>query len=183
MVTFENLQVDQYVDDILKSTPKTVDQVMIEPNGNWYQTLGTDVTSGKTNGKAQSSSGDDDLIEIQDLPEIAKVKREATADGSFLKTPPMNSMEQPNSSGLLPPPGSNKRSSGAVVDLTLSSDEDEEPVRPAKRHLSHRPSNILPSLAGSDNAPPVNGLALNGYPPNSLPPMPMDYGTQPWDPL
>ena len=184
VVTFENLQVDQYVDDILKSTPKSVDQVTIEPNGNWSQTSGTNVTPRQSNGRAQSNDSDDDLIEIQDPPQIANVKREATAEGNFLRTPPITSREQSNSSGVLPPTGSNKRSSEVIVDLTLSSDEDEEPVRPAKRHLSHRPSNTLPPLPGLETVSPgINGVAQNGYLPNPLPPMSMDYGSRPWEPL
>ena len=184
IVTFENLQIDQYVDDILKSTPKSVDQVTIEPNGDWSQTSGTTITPRQNDGRAQSSDGEDDLIEIQDPPQIANLKREDIAEGNFLRASPITSREQSNSSGVVPSAGSNKRSSEAVVDLTLSSDEDEEPVRPAKRHLSHRPSTTLPPFPGLEIMPPeINGLAQNGYPPNSLPPMSMDYGSRPWDSL
>lgn len=183
MVTFENLQVDQYVDEILKSTPKSVDQVTIEPNGKWSQTTLPNPTLSKNDGRAPSSDGEDDLIEIRDPPQVANVKREATTEGSILKTPPISSREQSITSLGLPPPTGNKRSSGAVVDLTLSSDEDEEPTRPTKRHMTHRPSNTLPPLAGLENVPPrMDGLVQEGYPSNPFPPLPSGYGSRPWGP-
>ena len=182
MVTFENLQVDQYVDDILKSTPKSVDQVTIEPNGKWSQTSLTTSAPKQSNGRAHSSDGEDDLIEIRDPPQVANVKRETTIEGSILRTPPVSSREQSTSSGL-PPPTGNKRPSGAVVDLTLSSDEDEEPVRPAKRQLTHRPSNTLPPLPGLENMQPrMNGVVQDGFPPNPFPPMPNGFGSRTWGP-
>ena len=183
MVNFENLQVDQYVDDILKSTPKSTDQVTIEPNGEWSQTSLPSSGPKKNDGRASSSDGEDDLVEIRDHPQIANVKREATTEGNTLRTPPISSREQSITSSGLPPPTGSKRSSGAVVDLTLSSDEDEEPMRPAKRQLTHRPSNTLPPIAGLENMPPqINGLILEGYPSNPFPPMPNGYGSRPWGP-
>lgn len=182
MVTFENLQLDQYVDDILKSTPKSVDQVTIEPNGKWSQTSLSTSAPLKNGGTARSSDGEDDLIEIRDPPQVAYVKREATTEGSVLRTPPISSREQSITSLALPPPGS-KRSSGAVVDLTLSSDEDDEPLRPSKRQLTHRPSNTLPPIPGLDNVlPRMNELASEGYSSNPFPTLPQNYVSRSWGP-
>ncbi len=52
---------------------------------------------------------------------------------------------------------SNKRPAGQVVDLTLSSDEDDDPPRAAKIHKS---SNNLPKLPGIESVP----LRPNGAP-------------------
>lgn len=181
VVTFENLQLDQYVDDILKSTPRSVDQVTIEPNGKWSQTSASNLAPQEPHERASSSDGEDDLIEIRDPPQLASVKREATTEGSILRTPPVSSREQSTTSSGIQPATGNKRSSGAVVDLTLSS--DEEPMRPTKRQLTHRPSNTLPPLPGMENVPPrVNGLIPEGYPPNPFPPMPTGYGSRQWGP-
>ena len=181
MVTFENLQVDQYVDDILKSTPKSVDQVTIEPNGKWSQTSLQASAQINNSGSTRSSDGEDDLVELRDPPQVANVKREAITEGSVLRTPPISSREQSITSSGLPPPMGTKRSSGAVVDLTLSSDEDDEPSRPSKRQLTHRPSNALPPLRNLENVPPgLNELVQEGYSSNPFPPMSNGYGSRPW---
>lgn len=183
IVTFENLQVDQYVEDILKSTPKSIDQVTIEPDGRWSQTPASNPALRNSTGRAQSSGDEDDLIEIQDLPQVTNVKREATIEGNILRTPPISSREQSNSSGLPPPSSNKKRSSEAVVDLTISSDDDDEPVRPPKRPLTHRPSITLPPLPGLEDVHSrTNGVARDGYLPTHFPPMPNGYGTRPWGP-
>ena len=184
IVNFEHLQVDQYVDDILKSTPRSVDQVTIEPDGKWSHTAGNKVNPRHTNDRAESSDDEDDLIEIQDLPRVPNIKREATGGHSILKTPTAISREQSSSSGVPPSMDNNKRSSSAIVDLTLSSDEDDEPVRPTKRQLTHRPSDTLLSLPGLENiAPRTNGEVQSRWPENTLPPLPTEYGSHRWAPL
>lgn len=185
IVTFEHLQVDQYVDDILKSTPRSVDQVTIEPDGNWHQTSGMKVAPRSSNEKAESSNDEDDLIEIQEPPGLTNVKREAIGEHDLLQTPTgTTSREQSSLSGVQPTISNNKRSSDAVVDLTLSSDEDDEPVRPAKRQLTHRPSDNLLSLPGLENvASRTNGEIQNNWSENTLPPISLDYGSHPWDPI
>ena len=160
-----------------------MDQVTIEPNGKWSRTSGLTPAPSKSNGRAKSSDGEDDLIEIRDMPQVANVKREATSEGSVLRTPPISSREQSTSSGVPPPPSSNKRSSGQVVDLTLSSDEDEEPIRPAKRQLTHRLSNTLPPIPALENIlPTTNGVANEtSYPANPFPTS-NNYGSRSWGP-
>lgn len=184
IVTFEHLQVDQYVDDILKSTPRSVDQVTIEPDGSWSQTASVKAAPRQSNDKAESSNEEDDLIEIEDVPRISNVKREAFSEHSLLKTPSSTSREHSTASGVQPAISNNKRSSEAIVDLTLSSDEDDEPVRPTKRQLTHRPSDALLPLPGLENiAPRTNGEARNSWPNNTLPPITMEFGSHPWNSL
>ena len=142
----------RYVDDILKSTPKSIDQVVIEPDGKWAQTTGSAPSPPRTNGRT-SSDGEDDLVEIQDMPRLAPVKKEVTNEPGLMRTPPISSREQSFSSAAAPIPASSKRSSGPIVDLTLSSDEEDEPPRPAKRQMTHRPSSGLPRLSSIDSIP------------------------------
>ncbi len=169
-VLFDHLQVDQYVEfllanylqlanviaryvlDILKSTPKSVDQVTIEPNGHWSQTAGNDPSPPRTSNDHASSDGDEDLVEIQDMPRVASVKSEATREPGLMRTPPISSREQ-SSSSAPPPTSNNKRPVSQVVDLTLSSDEDEEPPRAAKRQVTHKSSSALPRFPGLENVP------------------------------
>ena len=111
------------------------------------------------------------------MPRLASVKSETVREPGLLRTPPVSSREQSISSA--PPPqtmsSSNKRSAGQIVDLTISSDEDDEPPRAAK---IQRSSNNFPR--GVENMP----LRPNGAPRQHLPhPLgtpshqPRDYGS------
>ena len=92
------------------------------------------------------------------MPRLAPVKKEATHEPGLMRTPPISSREQSFSSAAAPIPSGTKRSSGPIVDLTLSSDEEDEPPRPAKRPMTHRPSSGLSRLSSIDNMP----VRLNG---------------------
>lgn len=97
-------------------------------------------------------------MEIRDLPRLASVKTEVSREPGLIRTPPISSREQSTSSAPLPP-SSNKRSAGQVVDLTLSSDEDEDPPRgPKRQQLIHKSSDGLARLPSLDNVP----LRMNG---------------------
>ena len=149
--------ISRYVADILKSTPKSVDQVTIEPNGTWSQTTGSSPSPRTSNGRT-SNDGEEDLVEIRDLPRLASVKLEVSRESGFMRTPPISSREQSTSSAPLPP-SSIKRSAGQVVDLTLSSDEDDDPPRgPKRQQLVHKSSSSLARLPGLEKVP----LRTNG---------------------
>ena len=154
-VHFEALTVDQYVNDILNQTPKSVDQVIIEPTGEWYQASDNDSPS-RSNGN-HASSDDEDLVEIKDMPRVAAVKSEAT--GPLMRTPPTSSREQSISSGA-PPSTGDKRSRGNIIDLTFSSDEDDQPPRAPKRQSTNTSSATLSCFPSSDNVRPrINGAS------------------------
>lgn len=147
----------RYVDDILRSTPTSIDQVTVEPNGKWLQTTGNPSPPRTSNGRT-SSDGEEDLVEIRDIPRLASVKSEVNREPGLMRTPPISSREQSTSSAQPPAPtAGNKRTAGQVVDLTLSSDEDEERPRAAKMH---RPSNNLPKLSSMEDM----ALRPNGAP-------------------
>ena len=146
IVNFEALTIDKYVDEILRRTPKSVDQVIIEPTGEWSQTSDID-SSSRPNGN-HASSDDEDLVEIKDMPRVAAVKSEAT--GSFMRTPPTSSREQ-SASSAAPPSTGDKRPRGQVIDLTFSSDEDDPPPRAPKRQSANPSSTTLSSFPSSEN--------------------------------
>ena len=149
----------RYVDNILKSTPRSVDQITIEPNGQWSQTSqacgSVSSPSRGVNGRS-SSDVEEELVELDDVPRLASAKSEATREPSMTRTPTAfsrNSFVSP-----APPQGSsssNKRSAGQVVDLTLSSDEEDSPPRPTKHH---RTSGDPPRSSYAENIP----LRTNG---------------------
>ena len=157
----------RYVDDILKSTPKTIDQVTIEPNGKWCQTSGSDPPP-RTAKKQRSCNDDEDLIEIDNMPRLASVKSEATHEYGSIRTPPTSSREA--SSPLAQPLSKHnkKRPAGQVVDLTLSSDEDDESPRGSKRQVKHKSSIGLSKFTGSENMP-LRPNVLNGEVPRQHP--------------
>ncbi len=158
-VNFEALTVDHYVNDILNQTPKSVDQVVIEPTGEWSQTSDGN-SSLKPNGN-RASSDDEDLVEIKDMPRVAAVKSEATS--LSIRTPPTSSREQSTSSAA-PPSTGDKRARGQVIDLTFSSDEDDEPPRAPKRQSTNTSSATLSSFPSSENIRPRPNGASTGNP-------------------
>lgn len=133
--------------DILKNTSKSVDQVTIQPDGKW-ELHGKTEPVRRPNGFA--SDEDDDLIEI-------------TESGSSVKasTPrpystPLSGLGQ-SQTQTPAPVSTNKRPIAAVIDLTSSGDEDDQPlVRAPKRQFSGYP----------EPSPTVfkPGLPPNGYP-------------------
>lgn len=119
--------------DILAKTSRRTDQVTIEPNGVWSN---NEKSASPLNGGPYSS--DDDLIEIKDS-RVTALKNPGTPVLSMRSMGTPTSVSREVSASLPGPPRlstSAKRPASAVIDLTLSDDEDEEPVRPAKRQFT-----------------------------------------------
>jgi len=118
----------RYARQILAETSESIEQVTIEPNGEWA------VPGAKkeaTPNHAASFVDDDDLV----ISEVTKTAGRSTTAGSMpstasphLATP--TSVASRDTSAV--PRSSNKRPAPEVIDLTLSDDEDEPP-RPVKR--------------------------------------------------
>ncbi|KAJ6145193.1 hypothetical protein N7470_009088 [Penicillium chermesinum] len=127
--SFESLQVDQYVDDILKATPSGVDQVVVEPNGIWSAPDPDPVKLG--GGTPDTEEGDDDLVEISE-PGMVPVKQEALPSSLLLERTPAQSREAstPTSAARF---SSKKRPVAQVIDLTGSDEEDESPAPPREK--------------------------------------------------
>ncbi|KKZ64984.1 hypothetical protein EMCG_09110 [[Emmonsia] crescens] len=139
--SFEALQIDQYVDNILKSTPSSLDQVTVDPDGKWHITRDDDNTMPGGNPSPSTDNGDDDLIEIQDSHVVTLKQEPSTTPMALQSTLSAQSRELPSIQSASRPTPSNKRPVSQVIDLTISDDEDEEPPRPAKRpHIQPSPS-------------------------------------------
>lgn len=120
---------DRYFKEILTSTPRNVDQVVIEPDGSWHspEEPGTATLGGVT----PATDDEDDVIEIKE-PGAASVKREPVPLSLLgLQQTPAQSREASTTSSAAPFSG-RKRPAAEVIDLTLS-DDDDSPARPARR--------------------------------------------------
>ncbi|KAK2628582.1 hypothetical protein QTJ16_001685 [Diplocarpon rosae] len=145
---FNSLAVDDYVRDILKNTSKSIDQVIIQPDGKWElndkKKEKVPAQSSQTNGVASDS--DDDLIEI-------------TKEGDSLRTsaPQPSNLQHGISSHQSREQSSARESTGstcgkrpisAVIDLTSSGDEDDTPIsRLPKRQFNSN------GYGGTENIP------------------------------
>lgn len=188
-IVYESLNVDQYVQDILQKTNSSTEQVTIEPDGSWHPVVQGDETTNRGKSQVRASydnDSDDDIIEIQDS-RMDKIKHEAvsTTPGIAQQTPPMSSREPSMAASTSARPN-NKRTS-AVIDLTLS--DDDEPPRPAKRmHTSQNTSSSyntptsLPEGRFTDLGYRQSSSLGSGYTngrPDTLPPIqagPLDAG-------
>ncbi|KAL8651884.1 MAG: hypothetical protein Q9226_004509 [Calogaya cf. arnoldii] len=159
-VSFEALEVDLYVDDILKSTPKSIDQVTVEPDGKWSR---ISEQAPPPRPGHDDSSDDEDLVEIKDPPRVTAVKNEMTNGAFSMRTPPTSSREQSTTSSVPPPSIGTKRSVSAVIDLT--SDDDEEENRRSSKKPATPAYLTTPTYASSGNGraqPTRDGLGSFG---------------------
>ncbi|KFY18483.1 hypothetical protein V493_08588 [Pseudogymnoascus sp. VKM F-4281 (FW-2241)] len=129
--TFETLAVDDYVRDIITNTPRSVDQVTIEPDGKW--STNTRTPSPSKGNQDFDIEGDDDIIEIKDSKFLSL--RNHSTPGTSASTPPTSLYSREPSTAMSAPRPSNKRPASSVIDLTLS-DEDEEPISRAPKRQS-----------------------------------------------
>ncbi|KAK1149955.1 E3 SUMO-protein ligase pli1, partial [Aspergillus melleus] len=169
--SFESLQIDQYVDDILHSTSRDIEQIVIEPDGTWSGPKdeengtagGVTPASYDDYGAEEKEEEDDDLIEIEE-PGAPIVKRESLPSRNLtLQRTPVQSRE-PSTASSIARLSTNKRPAAQVIDLTGSDDEEESPVRPTKRPALSVFSRSLPrpGFRSSYNGGAVNGK-VNSY--------------------
>lgn len=127
----------RYVKDILEKTSRDVDQVTVEPEGEW-----------KLNAKPENSSRprpsfgsdeDDDLVMVTksgDNIRFGSASTGVTPVPSSLPAQPRNQDQPSMSSQLRNGAISGKRPAAAVIDLTSSGDEDDQPPAKAPKRLS-----------------------------------------------
>lgn len=114
----------RYAQEILAQTDESVEQVSIEPNGNWTVPGGKVAASAATPSQEASLVDDDDIV----VSEVSKVGGgRASLSTPHLATPTSAASRDTSSA----PRSSNKRPV-EVIDLTLS-DDDDVPARPVKR--------------------------------------------------
>jgi len=146
----------RYVDDILRSTPQSVEQVTVEPDGRWSQV--TQKETPRRNGGHSSDDEDDDLVEIQNMPRLTAIKDEAfPTPTSMARTPPYSSREQSFSSAA-PRSHTSKRPISQVIDLTFSSDEEDQGQQAPKRQAMGSSSAGLPNSCAYTGTPTGNSL-------------------------
>jgi len=173
-LSYQSLCVDNYVQDILQNTSSSVDQVTIEPDGRWKAIDHGDENNSRQKSQARAAydnDSDDDIIEIDDTPKkpgpADKIKAENSSATPALaqQTPPIS--REASTAAHRP---SAKRPSTAVIDLTLSDDEDEPP-RPAKRtHTSQNTSYNTPASLQDSRFADLANRPFNGVG-SGLPPM------------
>jgi E3 SUMO-protein ligase PIAS1 len=154
-VSFESLCVDKYFEEILNTTSKSIEQVTIEPDGQWSVDQ-DDEDKGKSNqarGEARAAwddDFDDEVVEVLDSPKAPTngVKHEFAGaspmgpPGFSFNTPPLSSREASvarSNASAQRPGGASKRAASAVIDLTLDDEDEEQPPRPAKRQTTGNP--------------------------------------------
>ncbi|CAJ2509901.1 Uu.00g058010.m01.CDS01 [Anthostomella pinea] len=159
---FDNLAVDEYVRDILENTSQSLEQVTIEPDGQWKtQSSQPERKQSRYSGVSTSIDDDDDVPVVTNSrgygngafggPSGGLSAYNTPTNASMANGTPSSASREPSSA---PRSGSHKRPAPEVIDLTLSSDEDDAPlVRPPKRQ------NQGTSFDGSST------LATVGYPP------------------
>ncbi|QSZ37872.1 hypothetical protein DSL72_008972 [Monilinia vaccinii-corymbosi] len=137
---FETLVVDEYVKNILQNTSRSVDQVTVEPEGQWKLYSKPDPISSRP-GVASSDSDDDDLIELSPGGRKANtpITRIGTSNGIGTQAPINRDSLSAAPSNQSNPSG--KRQISEVIDLTSSGDEEEPASRPPpkKQYISGPP--------------------------------------------
>lgn len=157
---FKCLAVDEYVLDILNNTPKSLEQITIEPDGKWSiepkAASSTPTKNGNGKRKREFIDSDDDLIEISDFdgnrPPPA-LRQPSLSNGFTADTPPVSiggSREPSHSTPRAAKPPS------MTIDLTGDSDDDEPVVRQPKRQsmsngMASTPYLPLPTPNGYGN--------------------------------
>ncbi|KAF8471940.1 PINIT domain-containing protein [Kalaharituber pfeilii] len=142
-VPFNLLVVDSYVQDILDATPKSVDSVTVDPNGNWS------VASQRSpSADVEPNSDDEDIIEIQDSRQAKRVDPVSVAS-------PVNTGSQEATA----PRSASKRPIAQVIDLTLS--DDDEPPRPPKRTAQLQTPSSSSSIDGRQMHRPIQFSILS----------------------
>lgn len=141
---FENLAVDEYVRDILENTSESQEQVTIEPDGQWRTQAGEpEPRRSRYSSNNARAEDDDDISILSDSRAFNGITSRQTLEDSSPPTPNHSMFNIATPSGASTTasrePSSVPRSAGGkrpaeVIDLTLSSDEDDEPiVRAPKR--------------------------------------------------
>lgn len=138
-----SLMATRYVKDILARTPGNTDQVTIRPNAEW--SAGSAQQDKGTPG-VSSATLDDDL----EISEVAYIngRQLHTPNRSIPSTATPTTVGASRESSSLPRGAasvSNKRPAAVVVDLTLSSDEEDGPPPIKKPYLA------LPGRSGPNH--------------------------------
>lgn len=162
---WHQLVVDKYIEDILNSTGKDVDQVTVEADGRWSSGQQSTPVPNNRKRKANAtpeSDDDDDLVIIDnDGPSngISAASLNMLTPSSSVRTPPVNGLNIRESSVATSQRSTSKRPrQQEVIDLTGSDDEDEDQdARPPT--VKSRPSFPTPAATAALSATSNNYLS------------------------
>lgn len=159
--SFQSLVVDQYVQDILTSTSSAVEQVTIEPDGQWQQGVHSNNdfrapaarASGTSSTKRKASEvfdldGGVEIVERASNTPIINHDRHKSTPQAY-PTPSFTTSREPSTAASTSSRSASKRPAEPVIDLTLSSeDEDDDPVkrRPVKRQSTAGSISLVPNF-------------------------------------
>ena len=185
---FAALAVDQYVQDILQRYPTSTDQVTIEPDGTVHMGDSTQGSNGAhPNGQSNKRPYNDyehnDNDDDEDIVEISESRTNSTNHTSnHLQLPSRSSQSrQPSTAASAPSSASGtKRKQVEVVDLTLSSDDEDDgepPRRPVKRQSTGGFNSSLNSSFPTLGPQQASSSASSPYSFNSPPIFPSYGGT------
>ncbi|KAK4945182.1 E3 SUMO-protein ligase pli1 [Elasticomyces elasticus] len=153
---WENLVMDQYVNDILNATPGDTEAVTVQPDGQWSIQKDAETTTNRNSNPTPSDDeddDDDDLVEIGGERSEIRPKVETLTPNS-VRTPPLSYRADSNApSGIR---SSTKRSREDVIDLTLSDDEGPAIKQPRLPAPSSVPSTSRPPDRFRFQLPPPN---------------------------
>lgn len=173
-VPWDQLALDQYVNDILNLTPKSVESVAVEPSGTWHIQSQPDNPGGRKSNPTPSDDDDDDdddIVEISNVPRMGPTKLETLTPHS-VRTPPLSSREDSTApSASRPATNTNKRQRD-VIDLTFSDDEDGRQAPKAPRISDSASSDAI--ISSSRPRPPSNDRYYFHLPPPGPPPYNFD---------
>ena len=155
----------RYVKDILESTPSSLEQVKIEPDGRWADASGTEPSAAGNINAGDSRDGNDD----DELLEIRSTRINDLRSTPNTKTPPAT-VDRSSTTYTEPPrSGASKRSHDQIIDLTLSDEEDSVAPGGKRPALNWTPSVPKPgSFSGgtaSASSNPSSGVRLSLHPP------------------
>ncbi|KAI0603404.1 PINIT domain-containing protein [Biscogniauxia sp. FL1348] len=144
---FDELAVDEYVKDILENTSSSLEHITIEPDGRWrIQGAENEPKRSRHSGVSSKIDDDDDISIVSDSQSFSGGPKSTYSGVNAYSTPNRSVYSAGTPTGnsreaSVPKTGNNKRTA-EVIDLTLSSDEeDDEPIiRPTKRQY-HGPTN------------------------------------------
>ncbi|KAI1212992.1 PINIT domain-containing protein [Annulohypoxylon truncatum] len=140
-VPFETLAIDDYVDEVLVTTPDSLQQVTIEPDGQWRTKTEEPEPRRSRPSVSAKIEDDDDLSILSDSHSFHNGASTSSMNGRHTFSTPIRSFPHGGNGGTpnggsrdtpAAPRSSNKRPA-EVIDLTLSSDEDDEPVARAPK--------------------------------------------------
>ncbi|KAI1460722.1 PINIT domain-containing protein [Annulohypoxylon moriforme] len=143
-VPFETLAIDDYVDEVLSTTPDTLQQVTIEPDGRWRTKTEEPEPSRPRPTISNNIEDDDDLSILSDSHGFPNGTSSGMTNGRHSFTTPNRSFHSGTPVGgaretPTAPRSSNKRPA-EVIDLTLDSDEDDEPITRAPKRQNQGPT-------------------------------------------